>query len=230
MTTNNRRHMTKRPHDQSTSKQKDNTMIENTSRRDSSVHLLGAVSDGLDKYVTDMEAAGQRQLVDSTNLPKKGPWNELEALGFIRGDDVPGDDLFVVATLPHGWSKEGTAHSMWSKVVDDRGIERVSIFYKAAFYDRDALFHVVMVGRNLAKDVTWGDGPVALPDCWDRLTDSEKTDYAAAIENDLALELDRRQRIPGDEALRESQKRIDRIATAQTLLAQAGMRPTGGAR
>jgi hypothetical protein len=203
-------------------------MIENTSRRDPLIHALGAMSDGADDYNTGLEAAGQRQFVNSTEMPKSGPWDQLEALGFIRGDDVPGDDLFVTAELPAGWSKQATEHSMGSIIVDDRGIERVSIFYKAAFYDRRADFHIVAVGPKLAMSVTWGDDPVMLPACWDRLTDSEKTEFATAIENALAAELDRRQRILGDDALRQSQKRIDRIATAQTLLAQAGMRPTGG--
>ncbi|AHH20774.1 hypothetical protein NONO_c59980 [Nocardia nova SH22a] len=202
-------------------------MIENTNRRDPYVHFLGGMSDGPERYITDIEAAGQRQLVHGSEIPKSGPWDQLEALGFVRGADV--DDLFVTAELPAGWSKQAY-HSMGSIIVDDRGIERVSIFYKAAFYDRKASFHIVAVGPKLAQNVTWGDDPVTLPSCWDQLTDSEKTDYAAAIENALAAELDRRGRVPDGEALRQSQKRIDRIATAQTLLAQAGMRPTGGIR
>jgi hypothetical protein len=31
---------------------------------------------------------------------------------------------------------------MWSSIVDDKGKEMVSIFYKAAFYDRDAFYIV----------------------------------------------------------------------------------------
>jgi predicted secreted protein len=32
---------------------------------------------------------------------------------------------------------------MWSYIVDDEGTQRVAIFYKAAFYDRDAFMRPV---------------------------------------------------------------------------------------
>jgi hypothetical protein len=40
--------------------------------------------------------------------------------------------------LPEGWHIKATDHSMWSNLVDDKGRNRASIFYKAAFYDREA--------------------------------------------------------------------------------------------
>ena len=61
-------------------------------------------------------------------------------MGIVFGKEV--DDLFVEVTLPAGWKKEATDHSMWSKLVDDKGRERASIFYKAAFYDRDAHINI----------------------------------------------------------------------------------------
>lgn len=160
-------------------------MIENTSQRDAFIHLIG-MTDGLQRddsqnYILGMEADGQRQLVASSELPKNGPWDELEALGFVRGEDVPGDDPFVNATLPEGWKKEPTDHSMWSKVVDERGIERVAVFYKAAFYDRRAFCRISPVGDGLASDARHGEGPVALPASWEVLTDTEKADYAKAL-------------------------------------------------
>lgn len=57
-------------------------------------------------------------------------------MGIVFGDPV--DDLFVSVQLPDGWHKEPADHSMWSDLLDDRGRKRASIFYKAAFYDRDA--------------------------------------------------------------------------------------------
>lgn len=115
-------------------------MIENTSDRDPLLHLMGAL-DGSDSYITGMEAAGQRQLVESEALPTQingGTLKDFEALGFTFGDPDPRDPLFRPATLPAGWKKVRTDHSMWSKIVDDEGRERARIFYKAAFYDRDA--------------------------------------------------------------------------------------------
>jgi len=117
-----------------------------------------------------MEAAGQRQLVASAVLPReKGDQAEYEALGFTFGAVV--DDLFQEATLPPGWSKRGTDHDMHFEVVDERGIARVSVFYKAAFYDRRASMYIVNVGSSLAKRAIYGDGPVSGP--WDRLTAEE---------------------------------------------------------
>src|SRR5262249_62223077 len=61
-----------------------------------------------------------------------------ELAGVVFGKVVPGDSLFVFVTLPNGWKKVPTDHSMWSNLVDDKGRKRAAIFYKAAFYDRDA--------------------------------------------------------------------------------------------
>ena len=51
------------------------------------------------------------------------------------------DDLFMEVELPTGWSLKRTDHSMWSNLIDNKGRERASIFYKAAFYDRDAFIN-----------------------------------------------------------------------------------------
>jgi hypothetical protein len=85
------------------------------------------------------EAAGQATLVASAQLPKeiRGATREqLEAIGFKFGADV--DELFVAVTLPPGWKKVATDHSMHSDLTDDKGRIRAGIFYKAAFYDRRA--------------------------------------------------------------------------------------------
>ena len=82
------------------------------------------------------EKAGQLALVASTDMPKELDRAAFEALGFTFGEPV--DELFVTATLPPGWKRQATDHSMWSKIVDEQGRERVAIFYKAAFYDRRA--------------------------------------------------------------------------------------------
>jgi hypothetical protein len=86
------------------------------------------------------EAEGQVSLVNSTNLPKQGDWESLEVLGVVKEKDI--NDLFCEATLPSGWKKVSSDHSMWSYLKDDRGLTRASIFYKAAFYDQSAHIRV----------------------------------------------------------------------------------------
>ena len=84
------------------------------------------------------EAAGQKALVQSTNMPLElHPSKEaFESVGFVFGDKI--DDVFMSAHLPEGWTREATEHAMHSTILDAKGRERVSVFYKAAFYDRCA--------------------------------------------------------------------------------------------
>ena len=85
------------------------------------------------------EAAGQAMLCAAAQLPKEmhGCTREqLESIGFKFGADV--DELFVSCTLPPGWKKQATEHSMHSDLLDAKGRVRGGIFYKAAFYDRRA--------------------------------------------------------------------------------------------
>lgn len=137
---------------------------ENTSNRDPMLHLLGATSDGHSDYVTGMEATGQRQLVSSSVLPvdTMGTDDQFEALGFVFGEPDPSDPLFRPAQLPQGWRKEGSDHSMGSYVLDERGVRRVSVFYKAAYYDRRAHMYVINVGRAAASTAIYSDGPVVI--------------------------------------------------------------------
>lgn len=51
------------------------------------------------------------------------------------------DELFLTVKLPNGWKIERTDHSLWTKLVDDKGRQRATIFYKAAFYDRDSFIN-----------------------------------------------------------------------------------------
>ncbi len=159
-------------------------MVENTSKRHTAVHYVGKL-DGPDDYLDGMEAAGQRQLVASSLLPVDGPWGDLEALGFVRGEAVADDPLFVYATIPEGWRKEAIDnHPMGSRIVDERGIGRVTVFYKAAYYDRRADFQVVRVGVA-AANILYHEGPAILPDKWDMLTDTERREYAAELDRKI---------------------------------------------
>jgi hypothetical protein len=95
---------------------------------------VAAVPGGIERQ----EAAGQAALVASTNMPiEMSPSREaFEALGFEFGGVTEG--IFLLAKLPAGWTREATDHAMWSNILDEQGRVRVSVFYKAAFYDRSA--------------------------------------------------------------------------------------------
>ena len=105
------------------------------------VMLDSIISGDPSAAIEAQEARGQEQLVHSDMLPVDmgGKREEFEALGFEFGSQVPGDPLFIHAKLPEGWTKEAAPdHSMWSYINDTEGNRRVSVFYKAAFYDRAA--------------------------------------------------------------------------------------------
>lgn len=114
-------------------------MIANTTKDHPLIKFMLASEKG---GIEAQEAQGQRQLVASEQLPAKGDWEALAKLGVKRGEHVDGDDMFVHAELPVGWQKRATDHSMWSELVDADGKVRASIFYKAAFYDRDAFISI----------------------------------------------------------------------------------------
>jgi hypothetical protein len=140
------------------------TEIQNTTRavqENPALGLIASVGDG----IAEMEAAGQAQLVQSTKLPAELSYStreDFEALGFVFGDLVDGDPLFREMKLPAGWSKRATDHDMHSEVVDERGIARVGVFYKAAFYDRRADMTITSVGYNVATKSIYGDGDAAV--------------------------------------------------------------------
>lgn len=127
----------------------------NTSKADPVENFLTAMGG-----IEAQEAQGQREMVASSVLPFPN-WQSSDAafeeLGFKFGDKIAGDDLFRQATLPAGWTKVGSDHAMWSYVADERGINRVGIFYKAAFYDRRADMHIINVGNQVAQDWIFGD-------------------------------------------------------------------------
>ena len=111
--------------------------VTNTSTDTTSIALAAML--GASGIIEAQEAQGQRELVRSSVLPAEiADRASFERLGFTFGEPVPGDSLFLNATMPPGWTKEGSDHAMWSYLVDDKGRRRASVFYKAACYDRDA--------------------------------------------------------------------------------------------
>jgi hypothetical protein len=99
--------------------------------------------------IEDQEAQGQTQLVSSSQLPAKINYGSKESaaeqyqkMGIKVIGPSNGDDLFLNVELPTGWKIEPTDHSMWSELRDNQGRKRAMIFYKAAFYDRDAFINL----------------------------------------------------------------------------------------
>jgi len=143
-------------------------------REDPMLILAEALMGGSNGVIERQEKRGQNLLVNSTVLPIKFNWGKrehLEKFGVVFGEPV--DDLFCNATLPGGWKKVATEHSMWSKLVDDKGRERASIFYKAAFYDREAFLNsnrrfsygVQPVDGWESKNYRKGDWHCVVTDC-----------------------------------------------------------------
>jgi hypothetical protein len=85
------------------------------------------------------EKQGQREFCNSLQLPKEGS-EFYKKMGIEVLQDSSGDDLFVDVKLPKGWKIEPQDHSMWSDLLDQDGNKKGAMFYKAAFYDRDAFF------------------------------------------------------------------------------------------
>ncbi len=106
---------------------------------------------------TAQESMGQRELARVEQMPVKldghdtgnGAIDQYMKMGFIfKSDDKGnilnssrGDELFVDVQLPDGWKKVPTSHSMWTDLVDNNGMRRGTIFYKASFYDREAFIN-----------------------------------------------------------------------------------------
>jgi hypothetical protein len=96
---------------------------------------LAAATEG---GIAKQEKEGQTSLGGFDRLPVSSFSNRhhLEAFGFVVHDPI--DDLFTSVTPPSGWTLKATDHSMWSTLYDDLGRKRGAVFYKAAFYDRNA--------------------------------------------------------------------------------------------
>lgn len=134
---------------------------------------------GPGRFIEEQEAAGQAQVVNSDRLPVDGSENPgFLAVGFTFGEIDKHDKLFRPATLPHGWTRRGSDHAMWSHIIDEHGRERVAIFYKAAFYDRSAHMSLANPGSYLRSVLYEASRPV-LDDTW--LTAETAIDALEAI-------------------------------------------------
>lgn len=118
-------------------------------------------------FILGQERAGQHQLVNSDRLPSdfRGDRAEWEALGFTFGEPDERDPVFMPATLPPGWRRQGSDHAMWSHLVDPQGRQRAALFYKAAFYDRSASMHLITLDGYVRDHVEYGR-PLVLDGEW----------------------------------------------------------------
>lgn len=185
-------------------------MIEDTSKRDPMLHLLGGMSEGAGGYIENMEAAGGQQFqADAELMPAKGPWRALVELGFAEPEPTD-DDLFVRTRLPKGWTKRSLADPRGGEVLDERGLPRVVTFVKNAFYDRKAYCHLLAVGGHLATEGIYGNEPPERPEKWDALTDEERADYLDTLNEylDSAMEY------PGTRGDREERVRTLKAAVS----------------
>lgn len=189
-------------------------MIDNTSDRDPLVHLAGSWGGNhSSSYIQEMEAAGQSQFVNSDRMPVDAPIDKLEALGFTFGKPDPTDPLFRPATLPAGWSRQGSDHDMWSHIVDDKGRRRVSVFYKAAYYDRSAHASIVSPAAALADAMYAAAEPTAVT-----IDDLLTADIARAYLDDALT--------AASLGVRPMAERVARIEKLRALVDEAAARPT----
>lgn len=123
---------------------------------------------GSNAAIQRQEKQAQTEFVNSTVIPTKlnsGTEEDLTALGFKLGEQVTGDRLFRHAELPDGWKREGSDHDMWSYIVDGLGRRRCSVFFKGAFYDRDAFLSIDTVYGYIGHCLHEKTKPV-LDDVW----------------------------------------------------------------
>ena len=114
-------------------------------KEDPAMLLLEALHGDPSKAILDQESRGQSKLVNDATLPAEISLEDrasLESQGVVFGEYVEGDKMFRYVTLPAGWKKVRTDHSLWSELHNEKGKIMASIFYKAAFYDRSSHMYV----------------------------------------------------------------------------------------
>lgn len=94
--------------------------------------LPRSIRDVIWAEVSDWKA--QQEAIHNSNIEYTA--EQYKRMGIRILEDY--DDLFYSVELPEGWKLEPTSHTLWSQLRDDKGRERALVFYKAAFYDREA--------------------------------------------------------------------------------------------
>ncbi len=101
--------------------------------------------------IVEEEMAGQRQLIQSEDLPTKGTVGKehlFAALGVQLGGPLQDDPLFRRAVFPKGWKLVAGYDATDTRLVDADGRIRARIFYKNAIHDRSADISLEDVDSN----------------------------------------------------------------------------------
>lgn len=187
--------------------------ITNTAEQDPIINLFQTMSnDG--SGILAQEKRGQQELCKSSQLPlntggygkDKSAIPMYKKLGFVVAEPNKSDPLFVDVQMPKGWHVQSTDHSMWTKLVDDKGHTRASIFYKAAFYDRDAFINFEK--RYSFSIIKW------LPD--EKKYKTEKETYTEIVK-DSNSNYREQARFYGDNVMFESDKIIEIMESDGTI-------------
>lgn len=170
---------------------------ENTTATAAEIPLGALITSSEPDGIEGQEAAGTTQLVASQYLPVDCDDDEaLVELGFTFGEPLEADPLFRPATIPAGWAKRAIeARQVY--LVDERGVDRVSVFYKAAFYDRRANMWLINVGRDQCVRAVYAHHDLELGTAAERpvelnanLTTDELEDVSAEAEAYLERAVD----------------------------------------
>jgi hypothetical protein len=178
------------------------------------VFLEAAITGDISEAIENQEKRGQGHLVYGSSLPIRGSEHECWAkFGVVFGD--PGEDrLFRPCTLPEGWTKRPTDHSMWTDLLDERGRVRAKIFYKAAFYDRDAFMHPeprFTIRRDYEREDSIRVSVFRVLDAGEEVYRTGEVDHGAMPNEDVqAHELTEEQRM--EHRLWHERKRIEMAA------------------
>src|SRR4051812_14277410 len=100
-------------------------MPRNPTTRDIADLGLMAMAVGGGAAIKHMEEEGQRDIQNykedqKIHLPKRIDESDklvLKVWGWTLGDPVEGDDLFIHATMPEGWTLKKTSHHMYTDVL-----------------------------------------------------------------------------------------------------------------
>ncbi len=93
------------------------------------------------KFLGKATVASGVAVVSGLPGTKEDILEKYKELGINVLSEDPEDDLFYIVQVPKGWTIQPTDHPMWTNLVDDDNQPVARIFYKAAFYDRNAHIH-----------------------------------------------------------------------------------------
>jgi hypothetical protein len=120
--------------------------VTNTSLIEYIKKVASSIRNGIPFDIQQDEVTGQHELIESDTLPSDIEDREaIKKMGFILGEQVEGDPLFIYCQLPRGWKKKplDNDNPFWTVIVDEKERPRVNIFHKAAFYDRRAFTQTI---------------------------------------------------------------------------------------